>query len=510
MSLIKIGFFIEVFAVVLLQIWSTLRRHYQPISSRSQVVSIFYTVFVIAYLLIWYFYAVDLLKSYCIIFTICMTSSPNMNLIIYYCRSYRLYGIFRQNHHKLAQAKKIYFNIFQTTEERKNSNNPKIDGNFLDSDNSNNQTSEYSQKIPLLNSGTELYEEKFDTSEDSDEFSYNKLEAEFEALEKNFFYKQWKINEKTFLLAISIFFLITVALGIFLYMLTDINKQKNCLPTEFNNGRITGYCFFTMNMLILCYSLFKIHTIKDNFFIRNEIYAQFVINVLYYIPASYFLYNKKIQSLLILTLAFIAILVFVYLALPLIYSYKRQKRSQKMTERVNTYTNSETGNGSSSSLGLGSCSDSNYDQDIQYPLSNKLKKMLIILENPSKRNFWIKWAQKNFSAENISFYSLVRSFQNEKKIKNRIKLAHQIFNKYIKNGSMSQINISYPARELTTELYNNDASKNTIFDKALDEIIKLMFYDSYPFFLKSQENYDLLVYDTQIDPNSYLMKNMEK
>ncbi|KAJ6228423.1 regulator of g protein signaling [Anaeramoeba flamelloides] len=509
MALIKIGFFIEISVIVLLQILFTARRHYQPIASRSQVVSIFYTIFVIAYLLIWYFWAIDFLKSYCIIFTIFMTSSPNMNVIIYYCRSYRLYGIFRRNHHKLVQAKKIYFNIFRTTEESKNSKNPNNYDNSLSSVNPNNQMSDYSQEKPLLKSGNEYTDvEEYDISEDSDEFSDNKLEAEFETLEKKFFYKQWKVNEKIFLLAIPIFFLITVVLGIFLYTLTDIKKQENCLPTEFNNGRITGYCFFTMNLLILCYSLFKIYNIKDHFFIRNEIYAQFVLNTLNYGPISYFLYYKKIQALLIGTLVLIGTLGFVYLVLPLIYSYKRQKRSQKMTERVNTSINSGVVNNLGSYFG--SDYDSPYDEDIQYFVPGKLNKMLIILDNPSKRKFWIKWAQKNFSTENVSFYTLVRSFQNGKKNRNRIKLANQIFNKYIKNGSMSQVNISYHAREITTELYHKDPSNNTIFDQALDEIIKLMLYDSYPFFLKSQENYDLLVYDTQIDPNSYLMKNMEK
>ncbi|KAF0695730.1 Aste57867_13466 [Aphanomyces stellatus] len=123
-----------------------------------------------------------------------------------------------------------------------------------------------------------------------------------------------------------------------------------------------------------------------------------------------------------------------------------------------------------------------------------------ILKHPPARQFYMRYLTSEFSEENLLFVIAVQAF---KWSPTAVADAHAIVAEYILESAPKQVNVEAKMRvEILTALPRLEPDDHTIFDKAVDEITKLMRKDSFPRFKKTVFFRDMLAVYPRLDHRS--------
>ncbi|CAG0891052.1 unnamed protein product [Darwinula stevensoni] len=105
-----------------------------------------------------------------------------------------------------------------------------------------------------------------------------------------------------------------------------------------------------------------------------------------------------------------------------------------------------------------------------------------LLDDTAGIHTFAEFLKKEFSHENIYFWAAVQRYKNHP-LSVRGKLAQEIYDRHISVNASEPVNVDSQARQTVQERLRS--ASPTLFQKAEDQIFKLMKFDSYPRFLKS-------------------------
>lgn len=106
-----------------------------------------------------------------------------------------------------------------------------------------------------------------------------------------------------------------------------------------------------------------------------------------------------------------------------------------------------------------------------------------LLEDPAGMQTFAEFLKKEFSAENIYFWTACERMRQTADEAERAGMAKIIYNKHLAGTALEPVNVDSQARNLSEErLQSGDAN---IFAAAQKQIFNLMKFDSYPRFIRS-------------------------
>lgn len=115
----------------------------------------------------------------------------------------------------------------------------------------------------------------------------------------------------------------------------------------------------------------------------------------------------------------------------------------------------------------------------------------LLLNDPAGLHSFAEFLKKEFSGENIYFWTACERFRQINDVSDRTKEALTIFDKYLASGSLEPVNVDSQARLRAQERL--PAAEKDLFVQAQKQIFNLMKFDSYQRFIRSD------LYKTCID-----------
>jgi len=110
-------------------------------------------------------------------------------------------------------------------------------------------------------------------------------------------------------------------------------------------------------------------------------------------------------------------------------------------------------------------------------------KLEVVLQDQKSHEAFKHFLKKEFSDENIDFWSEVEGYRTLKCNEKRQRKGNEIYNMYIRADAPNEVNVSYSTKkEILKFIEDNDPS---IFDKAQNQVLFLMESDSFKRFVKS-------------------------
>jgi len=110
-------------------------------------------------------------------------------------------------------------------------------------------------------------------------------------------------------------------------------------------------------------------------------------------------------------------------------------------------------------------------------------KLEVVLRDQKSHEAFKHFLKKEFSDENIDFWSEVEGYRTLKCNEKRQRKGNEIYNMYIRADAPNEVNVSYSTKmEILKIFEDNDPS---IFDKAQNQVLFLMESDSFKRFVKS-------------------------
>lgn len=106
-----------------------------------------------------------------------------------------------------------------------------------------------------------------------------------------------------------------------------------------------------------------------------------------------------------------------------------------------------------------------------------------LLEDPAGLHTFSEFLKKEFSAENIYFWTACERYRQLVDREERAKEAQAIFAKHLESGCSEPVNVDSIARNIAQE--NLPQAEQTLFGAASKQIFNLMKFDSYQRFIKS-------------------------
>ncbi|KAH8381578.1 hypothetical protein KR093_008672 [Drosophila rubida] len=106
-----------------------------------------------------------------------------------------------------------------------------------------------------------------------------------------------------------------------------------------------------------------------------------------------------------------------------------------------------------------------------------------MLQDAAGMQTFAEFLKKEFSAENIYFWTACERYRCTEQEAERVTLARQIFGKHLANSSSDPVNVDSQARNLSDEKLGSGATD--IFAPAQKQIFNLMKFDSYQRFIRS-------------------------
>ncbi|KAH8420905.1 hypothetical protein KR222_009078 [Zaprionus bogoriensis] len=106
-----------------------------------------------------------------------------------------------------------------------------------------------------------------------------------------------------------------------------------------------------------------------------------------------------------------------------------------------------------------------------------------MLQDAAGMQTFAEFLKKEFSAENIYFWTACERYRHTESELERITLARQLYAKHLANSSSDPVNVDSQARNLTDEKLSSGATD--IFAAAQKQIFNLMKFDSYQRFIRS-------------------------
>jgi len=109
----------------------------------------------------------------------------------------------------------------------------------------------------------------------------------------------------------------------------------------------------------------------------------------------------------------------------------------------------------------------------------------VVLKDPVLYAVFYEWATANLCVENLQFNADVEEFKKETDTMALGREADRIFEKFVKEGAYSQINLDYETRQNITMDVHNKRYHKEMFDAAQYLIMDLIKYDLFVKFLDS-------------------------
>ncbi|KAJ8924390.1 hypothetical protein NQ315_007186 [Exocentrus adspersus] len=106
-----------------------------------------------------------------------------------------------------------------------------------------------------------------------------------------------------------------------------------------------------------------------------------------------------------------------------------------------------------------------------------------LLEDPLGLHLFAEFLKKEFSAENIYFWTACERYRKLPADSEKIAEAQRIYQRHLGAGAPEAVNIDAHGRQCTEQCLQD--ATNNLFDQAQKQIFNLMKFDSYPRFLKS-------------------------
>ncbi|XP_018328425.1 regulator of G-protein signaling loco isoform X3 [Agrilus planipennis] len=134
-----------------------------------------------------------------------------------------------------------------------------------------------------------------------------------------------------------------------------------------------------------------------------------------------------------------------------------------------------------------------------------------LLEDTVGLQTFAAFLKKEFSAENIYFWTACERYRRNPSVSERATEAQKIYKRHLCLGAPEPVNVDSQGRQITEQSLQE--ARCSLFDQAQKQIFNLMKFDSYPRFLKSDlykqclagnadVNFDdgLLIYPTSVTP----------
>lgn len=106
-----------------------------------------------------------------------------------------------------------------------------------------------------------------------------------------------------------------------------------------------------------------------------------------------------------------------------------------------------------------------------------------LLTDSAGLNTFAEFLKKEFSAENIYFWTACERYTQIDQLDQRIKHGEEIFMKHLAIGAPEPVNVDSHARQMTEENLKN--AEKSLFLSAQKQIFNLMKFDSYARFIRS-------------------------
>ncbi|KAJ3436901.1 double hit isoform b [Anaeramoeba flamelloides] len=302
------------------------------------------------------------------------------------------------------------------------------------------------------------------------------IDIKLEEVERNFYKKRAKYSNKIQSIVLAVVYGILVINAIVFLFFANVEENQKC---DLSNKPVIGF-FTTCGLsltLILTIKCIQIRKVNDVFKMRNEIYQFLVVEIIFHLAAMIIYNNDSITfDYNIFLFIWVTVLFSISFGYPLYLSYQK-KYSIGDIEKKNT--NKE---------------------------KNSYHKFIDIIKNPEKVKFFIEFSKVDFSVENIIFYRSVKAYQSLRIRHDRRRLYKKIIDNFLKSDSKLEINISSRVRTniLETTNMNTKNPQRDCFDEALEEIIQLMYINSYPSFLQHNLYSEMIINTETLDKNYFL------
>ncbi|XP_012157776.1 regulator of G-protein signaling loco isoform X4 [Ceratitis capitata] len=131
-----------------------------------------------------------------------------------------------------------------------------------------------------------------------------------------------------------------------------------------------------------------------------------------------------------------------------------------------------------------------------------------LLEDPAGMHTFGEFLKKEFSAENIYFWTACERYRALESSAERAAQAMAIFSKHLANGALEPVNVDSQARNLTQEKL--DSAEPDIFAPAQKQIFNLMKFDSYQRFIRSDMYKSCLEAEEKRQPLPYKAEDLDE
>ncbi|XP_069967157.1 regulator of G-protein signaling loco isoform X4 [Bactrocera oleae] len=131
-----------------------------------------------------------------------------------------------------------------------------------------------------------------------------------------------------------------------------------------------------------------------------------------------------------------------------------------------------------------------------------------LLEDPAGMHTFAEFLKKEFSAENIYFWTACERYRALESNDERTTQAMAIFSKHLANGALEPVNVDSQARNLTQEKLMS--AEPDIFAPAQKQIFNLMKFDSYQRFIRSDMFKSCLEAEEKRQPLPYKAEDLDE
>ncbi|XP_028897367.2 regulator of G-protein signaling loco isoform X2 [Zeugodacus cucurbitae] len=131
-----------------------------------------------------------------------------------------------------------------------------------------------------------------------------------------------------------------------------------------------------------------------------------------------------------------------------------------------------------------------------------------LLEDPAGMHTFAEFLKKEFSAENIYFWTACERYRALESSVERSTQAMAIFSKHLANGALEPVNVDSQARNLTQEKL--ESAEPDIFAPAQKQIFNLMKFDSYQRFIRSDMYKSCLEAEEKRQPLPYKAEDLDE
>eukprot|EP01102_Stenamoeba_stenopodia_P007660 TRINITY_DN215_c0_g5_i1.p1 TRINITY_DN215_c0_g5~~TRINITY_DN215_c0_g5_i1.p1 ORF type:complete len:374 (+),score=83.82 TRINITY_DN215_c0_g5_i1:160-1281(+) len=138
----------------------------------------------------------------------------------------------------------------------------------------------------------------------------------------------------------------------------------------------------------------------------------------------------------------------------------------------------------------------------------RFKSFCELLLDPVRSMHFLRYLEKQFSAENLYFYFDIETYKKVCLVKTsaeKDKLAFDIYHKYFDPNSPYELNVPAYDREIVEQKLNAEQIDATLYDVLQDQIFLILVMDHFPKFVTEEKN---IVAEVQERVSQELMKEM--